>query len=75
MHCFKPLPIVLAIASLFSCPVASWANNVAQSLPFAQDWSNTGLITVNDDWGSVPGIIGYRGDALTSASGTDPQTI
>ncbi len=75
MHCFKPLPIVLAIASLFSCPAASWANSVAQSLPFAQDWSNTELITVNDDWGSVPGIIGYRGDGLTGASGTDPQTI
>jgi|GEM_PF-376245 len=29
---------------------------------FAQDWSNTGLITTNDDWSGVPFIIGYLGD-------------
>ena len=51
------------------------ANNAPQLLPFSQDWSNTGLITANDDWSGVLGIMGYRGDNLTSASGTDPQTI
>ncbi|MET1112144.1 MAG: Calx-beta domain-containing protein, partial [Allosphingosinicella sp.] len=29
---------------------------------FAQDWSNTGLITTNDDWSGVPFIVGYLGD-------------
>src|SRR5207245_2472452 len=32
-------------------------------------------ITTNNDWSGVPGIIGYRGDALTSATGVDPQTV
>ena len=54
---------------------ATHANLVAQPIPFAQNWTNTGLITVNDDWGAVPGIIGYRGDELTGTTGTDPQTI
>jgi predicted extracellular nuclease len=42
---------------------------------FTQDWSNTGLITTNDDWSGVPYIIGYRGDDLTTATNTDPRTI
>jgi len=46
-----------------------------QTLPFSQNWSNTGLITVNDDWTSVPGIVGFRGDDITTTTGTDPQTL
>jgi len=42
---------------------------------FTQDWSNTNLITADDDWSGVPSIIGYRGDDLTGATGTNPQTI
>ena len=34
------------------------ADNVAQSLPFSQNWTNTGLITANDNWAGVPGIEG-----------------
>jgi predicted extracellular nuclease len=51
------------------------ANNTPQSIPFTQNWNNTGLITTANDWSGVPGIIGYRGDALTASPGTDPQTI
>ncbi len=51
------------------------ADNTAQPLPFAQDWSNPNLITANDDWAGVPGIMGFQGDGLTGATGTDPQTI
>jgi predicted extracellular nuclease len=40
-----------------------------------QDWSNIDLITADDDWSGVPSIIGYRGDELTGATGTNPQTI
>ncbi|MBK7992199.1 MAG: VCBS repeat-containing protein [Blastocatellia bacterium] len=47
----------------------------AQTLPFSQNWSNTGLITTDDNWNNVAGIVGYRGDDLTAATGTDPQTI
>ena len=42
---------------------------------FLQDWTNTGLITINDNWDGVASIVGYRGDALTASPGTNPQTI
>jgi hypothetical protein len=42
---------------------------------FSQDWTNTGLITTNDNWTGVPSIIGYRGDAITAVTGSDPQTL
>lgn len=52
------------------------ADTNAQPLPFSQNWSNINLITVNDDWSAVPGIIGYRGDdPATTAAGIDPRTI
>jgi hypothetical protein len=46
-----------------------------QTLPFSQNWSNTGLITTNDVWSGVPGIIGNRGDDITTSVGADPQTL
>jgi peptidase C25-like protein len=51
------------------------ADSTPQTVPFAQDWSNTALITADDNWSGVPGIIGFGGDALTAATATDPQTI
>src|SRR5262245_7132919 len=51
------------------------ADNTAQTLPLSQSWANTGLITADDNWSGVPGIIGYRGDGITSATGADPQTL
>lgn len=47
----------------------------AQTLPFAQNWSNIGLITTGDDWSGVPGVIGYRGDGLAATMAVDPQTV
>src|SRR5687767_3122943 len=53
-----------------------FANNTPQTLPFSQDWTNAGLITVNDDWSSVPGIVGYLGDiAATTTTNVDPRTL
>ncbi len=49
--------------------------NGQENLPFSQDWTNPALITMDDDWSNVAGIIGYRGDGLTGSIGTDPQTI
>jgi len=46
-----------------------------QTLPFSQNWTNTGLISTSDDWSGVPGVVGYRGDDLTVAIGVDPRTI
>lgn len=44
--------------------------------PFLQDWTNVGLVTANDDWSSVPSIIGYLGDdPATTTAAVDPQTI
>src|SRR6266536_1011287 len=51
------------------------ADTNAQTLPFAQNWTNTGLITVNDDWSGVPGIVGYLGQDITTSTGVDPQTL
>lgn len=62
--------LVVAVAS----PAA--ATDVPQPVPFAQDWTNAGLITVNDDWSGVPGVIGYLGDdPTTTASNVDARTI
>ena len=65
----------LVVAGLipFASPVM--ADNSTQTLPFSQDWSNTGLITTIDDWSGVPGVVGYRGDGLTAATAVDPQTV
>ena len=52
------------------------ANNTSQTLPFAQNWTNTNLITTNDNWSAVPGIVGYLGDiASTSTVDVNPRTL
>src|SRR5438132_12519091 len=54
------------------------ADNLPHSpLPFSQDWSNTELITEDDDWSNVPGIIGCNGRGLTATlpAHPDPHTI
>lgn len=50
------------------------ANNTPQSIPFSQNWT-TNLITTNDNWSPVNGIVGFRGDSLTAQTGADPRTI
>ena len=74
----RPYRLVLGLICLLAIvggagPAA--ADTTAQPLPFAQDWTNTGLITADDNWSGVPGVIGYRGDALVGSPGADPQTI
>jgi len=55
---------------------ASLANGTPQTLTFFQDWTNTGLIAVTDNWDGVPGIVGFLGDYTTSSpTGIDPQTL
>jgi len=53
----------------------STTRHLLASGDFSQDWSNNALITANDNWDTVPSIVGYRGDGLTSATGVDPQTV
>ena len=74
---FAVLALAIIAGQLFKLagvPIV-FANNTAQTIPFSQDWSNTGLITVNDDWTGVPGIEGFLGQDITTATGTDPQTL
>lgn len=42
---------------------------------FSQDWSSPGLISTNDDWSGVPGLVGYLGQDITTTTGTNPQTL
>lgn len=63
------------VLTVFASHHALRADTAPQALPFVQDWTNTALITADGNWAGVPGIIGYRGDDLTTATGTDPQTI
>lgn len=68
--------ILVLVLSLFFPVIPVVANNTYQGLPFSQNWSNTALITVNDDWSGVPGIMGHLGDYTTSSPvNVDPQTL
>jgi hypothetical protein len=48
---------------------------LAAALPFSQAWSDTGLISHDDDWSGVAGVVGHRGDGLTSVPGADPRLV
>ena len=76
MHRFPVIRASLVcLVALLLATSAPRANDIPQSLPFTQDWANEALIPVSDDWLSVPGVIGYRGDGLTNATGVDPQSV
>lgn len=66
---------VLTMVAIAGLAGSALANTTPQVLPFSQDWTNIGLITVSDDWSGVPGIEGYRGDDAVAGSAVDPQTI
>ncbi|MBX7220151.1 MAG: hypothetical protein K1Y36_09415 [Blastocatellia bacterium] len=51
------------------------ADSTAQVVPFTQNWTTTTLITANDNWSGVPGIEGFLGQDITTATGADPQTL
>ncbi len=69
------LAVLLAIGAGYLASSKVSANNTAQTLPFSQNWTTTTLITTDDDWTMVPGIIGYRGDDLNTTIGVDLQTV
>lgn len=70
----KLLPACLAALGCVASGVA-FADTTPQSLPFAQNWNNTGLLGTTGSWTNVPGIVGYRGDDITGGTGADPQTL
>src|SRR5688572_15816008 len=66
----------LAVCALVSVlTLVPRADSTVQSLPFSQAWTDTGLITADDNWSGIPGIVGYRGDALVSSTAVNPQTV
>lgn len=69
------LGTVLVIALIVAGAVPAAADSTPQATPFAQNWTDTGLITANDDWAAVPGIVGFLGQDITTSAGTDPQTL
>jgi cysteine-rich repeat protein len=66
---------VLVSLGIVALPGAALANTTPQAVPFTQSWDSNDLITTNDDWAGVLGIMGYRGDELVSGTGVDPQTV
>jgi len=72
----KSVTPMLVLAALVVVAVMAISDSTNQTLPFSQNWSNPALITANNDWSGVPGIVGYLGDDnTTTATGVDPQTI
>jgi len=69
-----PALIAALLLSFFTIVPVS-ADNVAQALPLAQDWTDTDQITVADDWSGVDGIQGFLGaDPSTDSAPYDPRT-
>lgn len=74
----KKLATTVAVAALsMVAAVGALADGTYQSLPFANNWSAIGAITVNDDWSGVAGITGYLGDSdpLAAVTNVDPRTL
>jgi predicted extracellular nuclease len=69
------LRYVIAALALATLADHAVADSTPQGLPFSQNWTNTGLITTNDNWSAVPGIEGFLGQDIVTASGVDPQTV
>ena len=64
---------IFLLTAIAASPAA--ADSTAQTPPFSQDWHDTSLISVTDDWSGVPGVIGYLGQNITLLTGVDPQTL
>lgn len=60
--------VAAALAILFTLvqQPAPRADGAAQALPFCPELGQHGLITVDDNWSGVPGIVGHRGDPTLS---------
>lgn len=76
----------IACLLMIACPLTSAAparpmaapvraTTGAAPLPLLQSWSDTGQITVDDDWSGVSGVAGYRGDGLVAEPGADPRSV
>lgn len=71
----KATAVLFAFAAVTATAVVAHADATYQLLPYCQAWTDTTKVTANDNWSTVPGIVGYRGDDLTTLTGVDPQTL
>ncbi|HEX7879430.1 MAG TPA: hypothetical protein VF720_08475 [Candidatus Eisenbacteria bacterium] len=72
----KAKVLTLVAVALIGAAGNAFATGTPQGLPFSQDWTNIGLITANDDWSGVPGILGFLGDnPVTSVTGVNPTSL
>ncbi len=60
---------------MLSLLLAAIASIAVSPPPLLQGWSDTGLISADDDWSRVPAVVGYRGDGLVSDPGVDPRGV
>jgi uncharacterized protein len=67
--------LVAALVALAVLAASARADPTPQPPPFTESWSDTSQIAVDDDWSTVPGILGYLGDGLTDGTDVDPQTV
>lgn len=66
----------VTLSLLLTAAGAAQADTTPQSTPAAQAWTSVGLISTNDDWSGVPGVVGYLGDIDTGTPTTlDPRTL
>ena len=66
--------LVVTMVLLAMSSVGQTYHNLASG-SFTQDWTNTSLITTDDNWSGVPSIIGFLGGDITTGIGVDPQTL
>src|SRR5215207_3589973 len=67
-----------ALIAAVCCALTSMTSPLAPDAsppPLAQNWSDTGLIAMDDDWSRVPAIVGYRGDGIVTEPGIDPREV
>lgn len=71
----NPLYLLCLVMAAQPC-LADSASHTLRASPLLQDWTNTNLITVNNDWSQVPSIMGYLGDYTTASPvNVDPRTL
>jgi hypothetical protein len=67
--------LALALTGLGGGGLPCHADAIPQRLPFGQNWSVITNLDTHHDWSRVPGFMGYRGDRLVNAPGTNPQIV
>jgi hypothetical protein len=84
---FYNFKLILSVAAIFSMCLVTLNSlvtvkadgvyfSLAVGTPLTQNWTNTGLITTNDDWSGVPSINGYTGDVSpNNTNDADPRTL